>query len=610
MLSRLKFLLSYFLFWILFFEGARLLFLFYNPDKAREVSFNNKALSFLYGLRMDISVSSYILVPVCLFVIAGIFLAFFRKTVVYKVYSFIVLFFLLLITLADLEVYKSWGFRIDATPLKYLDSPKEVWASISHLPLVLIFFLFTLTYISLCFLLNRFLQKRMYLLQDDNKKILSASVLFIVTALLIIPMRGGLQLTPMNQSMVYFSKQNFANVVAVNASWNFMNGVAKGAPVVNPYHYHDNKVVKRITDSLYASGNQIQPILKTKDPNVIVIIWESLTKKAVEQSIQGRSIMPRFNELIKEGIYFNNLYASGDRTDKGVSAVLSGYPAMNNVSIIRYPNKSSKLNTLPGWYKSKGYHTSFYYGGETEFANIKSFLLQSHFEKLIDKNDFSSKDQNSKWGAHDGVVASKILTDLQKEQTPFFVSWLTLSSHEPFETPVGAYFNGDDHASKFANSLHYADQAVYDFIQQCKKQSWWNNTVVVIIADHGHGLLKPSNWIENFKIPMLWLGGALDTTGITVNKVASQIDLATTLVKQSGESQNLFPFSKNIFDTTVKPWAYFSFNNGFGFMQPQQQFVFDNVGKQLIIKNGKVSEIDINAGKAMQQFSFQDYIDK
>jgi phosphoglycerol transferase MdoB-like AlkP superfamily enzyme len=175
---------------------------------------------------------------------------------------------------------------------------------------------------------------------------------------------------------------------------------------------------------------------------------------------------------------------------------------------------------------------------------------------------------------------------------------------------VDPIFKGKDHASQFANSLHYADQAVYDFIQQCKKQPWWDNTVIVIIADHGHGLLEPSNWMENFKIPMLWLGGALDTTGMEVNKVASQIDLATTLVKQAGASQHLFPFSKNIFDSTVRPWAYFSFNNGFGFVQPQQQFVFDNVGKQLILQKGNLSEIDIKAGKAMQQFTFQDYVDK
>lgn len=109
---------------------------------------------------------------------------------------------------------------------------------------------------------------------------------------------------------------------------------------------------------------------------------------------------------------------------------------------------------------------------------------------------------------------------------------------------------------------------------------------------------------------MLWLGGALDSTGIIVNKVSSQIDVTTTLEKQIEPRATLFPFSKNIFDSTAKPWAYFSFNDGFGFVQPGKAFVYDNIGKRMVYKTRGITEKDIEAGKALQQFCFEDYLEK
>ena len=109
---------------------------------------------------------------------------------------------------------------------------------------------------------------------------------------------------------------------------------------------------------------------------------------------------------------------------------------------------------------------------------------------------------------------------------------------------------------------------------------------------------------------MLWLGGALDTTGLVVNRVSSQIDVTTTLEKQIEPSAALFPFSKNIFDSTQRSWAYFSFNDGFGFVQPGKAVVYDNIGRRMVYKTRGTSEKDIDAGKAFQQFIFQDYLNK
>ncbi|MBD0369114.1 MAG: LTA synthase family protein, partial [Flavisolibacter sp.] len=126
--------------------------------------------------------------------------------------------------------------------------------------------------------------------------------------------------------------------------------------------------------------------------------------------------------------------------------------------------------------------------------------------------------------------------------------------------------------------------------------------------DHGHPLPLTGNRAADFKIPILWLGGALIKTGISGNNIVSQLDIAHTLVRQLGVMNNPFPFSKNSFDDSSKHWAFFTFNDGFGWVQPEKKIVLDNVGKKIILQEGKILQNDIEAGKAMQQVTYEDFI--
>ncbi len=611
MKGKIQFLLFYFLTWLAVFQIARLLFLLYHFSQTKSIGFTTAAQSFLYGLRMDLSMAAYLLLPVIFMQLLALMFPFFKRSTPYKFYSGVVLFFVLLIVLVDLEAYRQWGFRLDATPLKYISTPLEALASVSHLPLVEIVLLFVI----ICGLFiggfNAVLNRLIVLQNTNSNKLLTAFVYMLIAAVLIIPIRGGLQLTPMNQSGVYFSNKPFANHAAINATWNFMQGALSYKNTVrNPYKYLPAQTAKNLTDSLLKSKNHTAGILKTSAPNVILIIWESFTEKALHQLVEGKEVTPNFNRLKSEGIYFSNLYASGDRTDKGLAAIISGYPALPQTSVLRDVNKAAKLPFLIEPFKSKGYNTPFYYGGEPEFANIKSYLLQGGFHPIIEKKHFAKKDQNSKWGAHDGVVAELIKKDLHTLKQPFFTTWLTLSSHEPFETPVAPLFKGTDHTTLFLNSLHYTDAVLNDFVQHCKQQTWWNNTLLIIVADHGHSLPESDKKEASFKIPMLWLGGALKNAPEVHTNVTSQLDIAATLLGQTGGATKAFTFSKNSFDTTAMKWAFFSFNDGWGFVQSNRSIIFDNVGKQIIEQRGVVSTKDIKAGKALQQYTYQNFLDK
>ena len=614
MFAKIKIALGYWLIWILIFQIARLSFSLYNFNDSILAGWQNISKSFLYGLRMDASMAAYVTIPFCLFLLLGIFSERITKSKLLLIYTGIILVPILMIIFCDLPAYNAWGYRLDATPLKYLKSPGEAWASVSNLPLIWFLILWIISFmIFIKFFKLYFIKNEDGFNYSKQKCIQFLLMLLFITAQ-IIPVRGGFQLAPINQSTVYFSTNNFSNLTAINVTWNFIHSLSHNLnDTENPFQYIDNQAATRLTDSILKDEGHTIKIIdleKTPKPNVIVIVWESLTKKAIDLSKNGTVVTPGMNQLKKEGVYFSDIYASGDRTDKGIVAVLSGYPAQPTTSIIKVPQKADKLPKLPKIFAEKNYNSSFYYGGELEFANMKSYLMGSGFNSFTSKDDFEKKDQNSKWGAHDGVVKNKVLADINKMNSPFFTTWLTLSSHEPYETPISTVIKGNDDESMFLNSIHYSDSIVYEFVQQCKKQPFWKNSIIIIVADHGHRLPRSNKKIEDFKIPVLWLGGALTKTGMDINNTGSQIDIAATLLAQLNMPYESFKWSKNLLSDQSNKWAYFSFNNGFGYVQPNNYFIFDNVGKSIMEENGNLLPADLNTGKAIEQKTFADYLSK
>jgi phosphoglycerol transferase MdoB-like AlkP superfamily enzyme len=612
MKERLQFLLIYFCFWVIYFLSARVIFLSYHIEDTKLLTIETFWGIFWNGIRMDFSMSGYLSVIPFLFVSISNFIKKSKLENWIFSYTFVAVFFITLIVVVDLQVFNTWGYRLDATPLYYLKSPREAWASVSSSPLFQLFISFIILLIIASYIVYRIITRNI-----DNWNHI-ANLPFIPISIiclfaLFVPIRGSLGISPMNQSTVYFSTNNFANISAVNAPWNFMSSIVNGTyDKVNPFTYLPKESLSETIKELYSNSNSTQYVLKKeiKKPNIIFIIWESFTKKATEKLINRESVTPQFNALKSEGIYFSNIYASGDRTDKGLPAILSGYPAQPTASIITEPNKSAKLPVLSKDFGNNAYSTAFYYGGETEFANIKSYLYEADFQRIVSKQDFDPKDWNSKWGAQDGAVYQKFLNDHSNINQPFFSTLLTLSSHEPFEVPITTKFIGEDEESKFMNAMYYADQSFGNFIAEAKKQTWWDNTLIVVIADHGHRIPETGKKNDDFKIPMLWLGGALEKKGIEVSNVYSQIDLASTVLRQANLNAYAYNWSKNIFDIKTKQWAFFAFNNGFGYVNQSRNYVFDNIGQKIIQNNGDISQKEQDFGKALMQRMYQDYLDK
>ncbi|NIJ54254.1 LTA synthase family protein [Dyadobacter arcticus] len=609
MRKRLEFVALYGISWVVLFQLFRILFLAYHYKRTFELPPLLWFQSARHGLQMDISFAAYILViPTLLLIFTTKKWEWYRKAL--RIFSFIIVFLITLLVVTDLELFRAWGFRIDGTSLHYLETPVEAWASMAAAPVFALLVLFA----SLCFMIDRIfaaLIKRVVGAFKKSGYLFTIPVFLVLTGSLIIPIRGGLQLAPMNESAVFFSDKSFANYAAVNVPWNYMSSLLNATySKNNPFSYFPENDLNTMISPLYQKGGEtIQVLDTTKRLNVVVIIWESFTAKVVGHLNGVKGVTPQFDKLSKDGMLFTNLYASGNRSDKGMVAILSGYPAQPTNSIIKIPKKTMSLPSLPKEFHKNGWYTSFYYGGETEFANMKSYFLQQGFDNIIDKNDFEKKDMNSKWGAHDHIVLNKLLNDLDAQKEPFFTTLFTLSSHEPFEVPVKTAIPGSDPEHLFLNAHHYTDASIGDFIAKAKKKPWWSNTLVIIIADHGHPLpetdrSKPAE----FHIPMLWLGGAIANKKMKIDSLCSQTDLPATLLNQLHLPSGQFQWSNDIFKKDRNPFAYFVFNNGLGWIKPGGFLVRDNIGGNITEKGGKLDNADEKLGKAFLQASFTDYL--
>ena len=616
--NRFAFQPRYFLFWLLFFGLARALFLGYQHGLTAQLPAGTILGTFGYGLRLDASAAAYVsLVPFLLLIIGSLFPRFPVQRLVSGYTAAIGIVLALLIT-TDLELYRAWGFRLDDTPLQYLNSPTEMAASAGSAPLLLLA-LALLTLVGGGWWLYRKVAGRLAPLPSWFGRGRAALAALLYATLLVVPLRGGTQQIPVNQSDVYFSRIAFANHAAVNAPWNLMSALVLRAAERPPQPFMADSTARRLVATIYpravgkpAPADSSASILAEARPNVLFIILESFTAKLVG-SVGGEvGVTPNLDSLARTGVLFNNIYAAGDRSQKGLVALLSGYPNQATTSIIRFPRKTEHLPHLCRTLSGAGYRSHYYYGGELAFANMRSYLQTAGYEHLTERNDFVTADQNSKWGAHDGVLFDRMLKDLKQQPQPFFVTAFTLSSHEPFEVPMKAKYPGTDEANLFRNSVYYTDYALGNFLRAARQQPWYAHTLLVLVADHGHP--QPGNSATEsaarFHIPLLLAGGALRPAarGRVVPLIGSQTDIAATLLHQLGLPAQDFEWSRDLLAPHARPFAYYSYTDGFGVVSPAGTVSFDNVSRREISRDAKVPNEQLLQGQAFEQISWIDFL--
>ena len=612
-------LLRIYLFWLVFFALERLFFIIIDfvMIKNTGAGMGEVLQAFWYAIPLDIAMASYFVSISWLILSVQNFYNRPFLDRIHQTYQTILIVINSLIVVGNIGIYPEWKMKLNFKALEYLTRPAEVLESNQTSKSILEVFLMVLIITFSIWLFNRFYFKRT---QDASPNSIAKLVFVLIIPLFVfIGMRGGTKEIPISQSQSYYTQNDVLNDLSVNTTWNLMYSIT------NTMEISDNNVFNAYLekDAWYevkqlhsVAKDTTVSILNSKHPNVLFLIMESWSGDLVN-SIGGKSgLTPRFDSLAKKGLNFTHLYSSGNRSQQGLASILGGFPALPITTLTTSPEKMRQSATMTSLFNNANYNTAFYYGGQLQYGNIKAYLLHNKFQVIIEEADLDKKLPRGKLGVHDGEMFPYVLQQLNEMPKPFFVNYFTLSSHSPYDQPMKTVINWNDSEDKFHNSVYYTDSVLGAFIAEAKKQDWYKNTLIVIIADHSHQTYTHrAIYQANYRhIPMLFLGGALkeEYRGMSYNKICSQTDLTTTVLKQLNMDASQFPWSKNLMNPYSPEFAYFELNQGFGWIKPQGFIAYDHFNKRFFantIKDSTQTEEALFEGASYLQTLFQEYID-
>ena len=551
-----------------------------------------------HGLRLDISIAGYLTLVAGLLLIVRIWWRGKGMRWIWHVWSGIAALVFSLGYVSNLVLYGYWRFPLDNTPLLYIKtSPADAMASMTTAQMVLvpivIIAVAALLFLPQWWIWRSLENEKTPKRESLGKRIITAVVMLLLTASLIIPIRGGVDTGTNHTGSVYFSTDILLNHAAVNPLFSFVEAATHQEDIATRYRYMEGKNADGIFRQM--TYTSLRPDAERNDYNVVLICLEGFSKYIMEEKGHVKGVTPNLDRLTREGIYFSNIYANSFRTDRAMVAVMSALPAQPTMSVMDMPRISTSLPSLAGALGKNGYDTHFYYGGDANYSNMKSYLMGTGFQNVTHQFDFDKKLQTGKWGVADGPVYDRLLADIKAfdQKKRFMKMMMTGSSHEPFDVP-------DYHKMKQPelNAFSYADYHLGRFITELKKLPQWKNTLVVIVPDHlGCWPQKIDNYkLWRYEIPLVMLGGMFSEPR-DVETIGGQIDIPATVLAMLGMQHDEFLYSKDLLDAEAPHFAFFTFPDAMGLIDSTGYVIFDNTQKT-VAASSKDKAVDDRTTKA------------
>ena len=599
MRQRLAYLVLFYLTTVLWFVAGKTAFMVYNAE-AHPFTAGDLGEVLLHGLTLDLSTALYfLLLP---FVAAVVSLWWDNGRMLRRLltgYNVVAALALVLGVVADASLYPFWGFKLNASCLQYLDSPKEAAASVSAAYLVGRLLAVVLLTAGLALLYGRLTPR----FRRTGHRIAATAVFLLSIPLMVIGIRGGLDESTTNVGQVYFSQEQYLNHAAINPVFSFLSSFEHSQKEYDGYAFFSEQECQAILRDVYSTESVgADTLLNNRRPHVVVILMEGAG--AVFTELGGhREVMPRLSQLTHEGICFTQCYANSWRTDRGTVCTLSGWPSFPNTSVMKMPEKSRTMPSIAKTLRQEGYQTSYLYGGDINFTNMRGYLLATGWEKLVSMDDYSRKEQQqSKWGVPDDVTFNTLYTMLTTAtDKPQLIGFSTLSSHEPWKVPMTHF---DD---EVLNAFYYLDDCIGRFIDRLRATPLWENTLVVLLPDHGiqYKQLDETQPLRN-QIPVVWTGGAVKQPR-RINVVCNQSDMAATLLGQLGLAHDDFTFSRDVLSQTYRrPFAVHNYNNAQSMADSTGFILYDFDADRYIVRQSREADRMLRLSKAVLQVTTDD----
>lgn len=586
-----------------------------------------------HGLPLDLSMAGYLSVIPGLLSIAVVWLK--RELVkpIMNIYFIIASLFITCSFLLNASLYPYWKYPLDSTPLFYFfTSPADAIASVSIWQVILSIVILIVLTIGVWFTLRMRGEKRQQYSRYsygyggfgsgkrkrfddfDRHRGRTSIILLLLTGLLFLPIRGGITVSTMNTGQVYYSQNAYLNHSAVNPLFSLLESFTHQEDFASQYRFMKDKEADKIFATMTSTSDKnTYPLLneatfKKGTPDILIVIMESFASDIMPSMGSYKDVAVCLDSIAQQSILFTRFYANSFRTDRGMVSILSGYPAQPTTSIMRYPRKTSQLPSIArNLAKYKNYKTTYYYGGDADFCNMRSYLVSQGYQHIISDASFPIEDKLSKWGVPDHILAARMMKDIkaqQNEKRPMLRILQTSSSHEPFEVP---YHRLKD---KRLNAFAYTDSVMGAIVREYRKLPRWKNTLIVFVPDHVGGYKENLNDHDRsrYQIPLILAGGAISRP-MKVGIIGSQQDIAATLLGQLGVEHREFTFSKNMMSDATPKFAFFAVNDAFGIVSEENSLIYDNRAKRTVYDKGEKG-FNLKRGQAYLQKLYDDLAKK
>ncbi len=586
-----------------------------------------------HGLPLDLSMAGYLSVIPGLLSIAVVWLK--RELVkpIMNIYFIIASLFITCSFVLNASLYPYWKYPLDSTPLFYFfTSPADAIASVSIWQVILSIVILIVLTVGVWFTLRMRGEKRQQYSRYsygyggfgsgkrnrfddfDRHRGRTSIILLLLTGLLFLPIRGGITVSTMNTGQAYYSQNAYLNHSAVNPLFSLLESITHQEDFASQYRFMKDKEADKIFATMTSTSDEnTYPLLneatfKKGTPDILIVIMESFASDIMPSMGSYKDVAVCLDSIAQQSILFTRFYANSFRTDRGMVSILSGYPAQPTTSIMRYPRKTSQLPSIArNLAKYKNYKTTYYYGGDADFCNMRSYLVSQGYQHIISDANFPIEDKLSKWGVPDHILAAKMMEDIkaqQNEKRPMLRILQTSSSHEPFEVP---YHRLKD---KRLNAFAYTDSVMGAIVREYRKLPRWKNTLIVFVPDHVGGYKENLNDHDRsrYQIPLILAGGAISRP-MKVGIIGSQHDIAATLLGQLGVEHREFTFSKNMMSDATPKFAFFAVNDAFGIVSEENSLIYDNRAKRIVYDKGEKG-FNLKRGQAYLQKLYDDLAKK
>ena len=587
-----------FLMWI-----CRILFIGFNRSGLKDVPFWIMGKSFFYGWIFDNAITCYyigiLLVLLLLYWILHILRLGILGKILINIYKIIMSSVVFITLLSDIQYYRAFNFHLNATVLDYSDHMDEIGNTVlfGDYNLVLmtaLFIIIEIFYLIVSFkAFNKLYNRRI----DIGEKILDIIIIFLAGVLVVFGARGGFSQSTLNWGRAYFSDYTFANQTALNGVFALGKSIDVARKDNRKEKSHIDKMFSREeltknmreyigteNDEFLSEKNILLRKTNThkeiKNYNIVIVLMESFMGDTVGALGGEPDLTPNYNKLAEEGLLFTNFYSNGNRSNRGILSVLTGFPSQYGQSILKKPAGQKPFISLAHILKERGYSTHFMYGGDIEFDNMKGFLTTNGVDNIISKNNFPLTDRTIKWGVPDDKVFERAAEYLRTLREPFFFEVFTLSNHAPFDIPeeFKKFTENDYEDYERYNAFMFADYSLGRFIEAVKDEKnkkWAENTIFIFVADHGENRRKPIDidW-KKFSNPLvIWtLGGQLKPDKIT--KAGSQLDILPTIMGILGGEYIHSSWGKDLLNPKIKnSTAYVVENNFIGIIDEDKIYM-------------------------------------